>query len=171
MLHGINVEIKAKCQTPQKVRDILIAQQARYEGLDLQKDTYFNCNHGRLKLREGNIENALIFYQRDNISGPKLSNVTVSPINNNSNLKEILTAAYGVFIEVNKKREIYYIDNIKFHLDEILNLGTFVEIEAFDRSGTYSKVELEQQCKHYLDLFDIHPNDLITHSYSDLLRT
>jgi adenylate cyclase, class 2 len=171
MLRGINVEIKAKCQTPQIVRDILIANEARYEGLDQQKDTYFNCNNGRLKLREGNIENALIFYQRENLSGPKLSNVVVTPINKNSNLRELLSMAYGVFIEVNKKREIYYIENIKFHLDEITNLGTFVEIEAFDRSGTYSKEQLEQQCKHYLDLFNIHPDDLITHSYSDLLKT
>ena len=31
-----------------------------------------------------------------------------------------------------KRREIYFIDNVKFHLDEVRGHGCFVEIEAVD---------------------------------------
>ena len=170
MSNIINVEIKAKCLNPDKVRDILNAEGADYKGLDKQTDTYFHCDNGRLKLREGNIENALIFYQRDNKAGPKVSNVSISKIASDHQTKEVLTKAYGVFIEVKKDREIYFIDNIKFHIDHIQDLGDFVEIEAIDTTGQLEKEELEQQCKHFLDLFDVKPEDLITHSYSDLLN-
>ena len=166
----LNVEIKAKCSNPDKVRDILNAEGAEYQGLDKQRDTYFHCDNGRLKLREGNIENSLIFYQRDNKSGPKVSNVTMSKIANDHHIKEVLTKAYGVFIEVKKDREIYFIENIKFHIDSIQDLGNFVEIEAIDKTGQLEKEELEEKCKHFLKLFDIKPEDLITHSYSDLLN-
>lgn len=166
----LNVEIKAKCINPDKIRDILNAENADFRGLDKQTDTYFHCENGRLKLREGNIENSLIFYKRDNHSGPKVSNVTMGKIANDHQIKEVLKEAYGVFIEVKKEREIYFIENIKFHIDHIQDLGNFVEIEAIDSTGQLDKEELEAQCKHYLAMFDIKPQDLITHSYSDLLK-
>lgn len=166
----LNVEIKAKCSNPDKIRDILNAEGADYKGQDKQTDTYFHCENGRLKLREGNIENSLIFYKRENQSGPKVSNITMSKISNDHHIKEVLTQAYGVFIEVKKEREIYFIENIKFHIDKIDDLGNFVEIEAIDSTGLLEKEELEEQCKHFIDLFGIDPKDLITHSYSDLLK-
>ena len=58
-----NVEIKARCAQPDQIHQILKAQNARFVGIDHQIDTYFNVAEGRLKLREGNIENQLIFYQ------------------------------------------------------------------------------------------------------------
>ena len=33
---------------------------------------------------------------------------------------------------MDKKREIYFIHNVKFHIDNVKNLGTFIEIEAID---------------------------------------
>lgn len=166
----LNVEIKAKCSNPDKVRDILNAEGADYKGLDRQTDTYFHCDNGRLKLREGNIENALIFYKRENHSGPKVSEVTISKVANDHHIKDVLAQAYGIFIEVKKDREIYFLDNIKFHIDHIEDLGDFVEIEAIDSTGQLEKEELEEQCKHFLNLFGITPEDLLTHSYSDLLN-
>src|ERR1051326_1085590 len=58
----VNIEIKAKCFHPEKVKAFLFAHDARFIGIDLQKDIYFNVTKGRLKLRHGNIENNLIFY-------------------------------------------------------------------------------------------------------------
>ena len=62
----INVEIKAKCFHPEKVEAFLLNNNATFKGTDLQKDIYFNVPEGRLKLRQGNIENNLIFYKRNN---------------------------------------------------------------------------------------------------------
>lgn len=165
----LNVEIKAKCLNQEKIREILISKNARFEGTDHQIDTYFKVNFGRLKLREGNIENYLIFYNRENISGPKDSKVTLFKFDPNSNLKELLINSLGTLIIVDKLREIYWIDNVKFHLDSVKDLGTFVEIEARDPLGSMSEENLLNQCKFFLDLFDIQETDLISVSYSDLL--
>jgi adenylate cyclase, class 2 len=64
-MHHLIVEIKARCSDPEKIRTILRARGARFAGLDHQVDTYFRVSAGRLKLREGKIENALIFYCRE----------------------------------------------------------------------------------------------------------
>jgi predicted adenylyl cyclase CyaB len=84
-------------------------------------------------------------------------------------LKEILRRALGVLVVVDKKREIYFIENVKFHIDRVEELGTFMEIEAIDRTGEIGEKRLREQCQWYLQLFDIHPADLISGSYSDLL--
>ncbi|MEM9991067.1 MAG: adenylate cyclase, partial [Bacteroidota bacterium] len=91
----VNIEIKARCQKPEQVRAILEAQQADFRGVDHQIDTYFHAKEGRLKLREGNIENSLIFYQRNNQSGPKQSDVILYQTSTDKNLKAALRAAIG----------------------------------------------------------------------------
>src|SRR3989339_284583 len=115
------------------------------------------------------IENHLIHYQRENKEGPKQSDVTLFKSDPKSSLKEILTKALGILVVVDKKREIYFIDNVKFHIDVVEDLGTFVEIEAIDNDGTIGKDKLLQQCQFFLDLFKISQEDLISVSYSDLL--
>lgn len=165
----INIEIKARSDQQNTIREILKAKNADFRGVDHQIDTYFKVNIGRLKLREGQIENYLIHYQRENQEGPKQSDVTLLKSDPQSSLKEILTKALGVLVVVDKKREIYFIDNVKFHLDEVKDLGTFVEIEAIDGDGTIGKDKLLEQCQFFLDLFKIAKEDLISVSYSDLL--
>src|SRR3989344_860785 len=129
----LNVEIKARCNNHEKIRGILISKDADFKGIDHQIDTYFKVPDGRLKLREGNIENYLIFYEREDKEGPKQSNVNLFEVQPNSPLKDILTNALGILAVVDKQREIYFIDNVKFHIDTVKNLGTFVEIEAIDK--------------------------------------
>jgi len=165
----INIEIKAKTDNQEYIRKILKSKKAEYKGTDNQIDTYFNISSGRLKLREGNIENQLIYYKRKNQEGPKQSDVTLFKTAPDSSLKEILKRALGVLVVVEKKREIYFIDNVKFHLDTVEGLGTFVEIEAIDINGKIGKEKLSEQCNYYLDLLKIAHEDLIPDSYSDLL--
>ena len=165
----MNIEIKAKSNNQDAIREILKSKNADFKGVDHQIDTYFKVNNGRLKLREGKIENHLIHYQRENKEGPKQSDVTLFKSDPKSSLKEILTKALGILVVVNKKREIYFIDNVKFHIDIVEYLGTFVEIEAIDNDGTIGKDKLLEQCQFFLDLFKISQEDLISVSYSDLL--
>ncbi len=164
-----NIEIKAHCADTAKIREILKSRQAEYKGLDHQVDTYFKVNNGRLKLREGNIEKNLIYYDRPNQSGPKKSSVILYPVADSPALKEALTRSLGVWVVVDKHREIYFIDNVKIHLDRLEGLGEFVEIEAIDRDGTLTEGYLLEQCNHYLTLFGISPQDLLKGSYSDML--
>lgn len=165
----LNVEIKARCLDLFIARNTLKKYGADYIGLDHQVDTYFKCPNGRLKLRRGNIENSLIFYQRENQAGPKESNVTLAKLNDETNLRDTLQEALGVLVEVDKKREIYVIDNVKFHIDKVDNLGNFIEIEAIDETGKIGVEKLQAQCQKYMDVLNIKEKDLIEIGYSDIL--
>ena len=71
---------------------------------------------------------------------------------------------------VDKEREIYFIDNVKIHIDTVQGLeGSFVEIEAIDEDGTIGEAKLLEQCKYYLSLFGLSKSQLVEGSYSDLL--
>jgi predicted adenylyl cyclase CyaB len=165
----INVEIKARCTDPGFIRKYLLQQKADFKGLDEQTDTYFNVPSGRLKLREGNIENNLIFYDRTNLAGPKSSYFKLVKVEDAAGLKEALSQSCGIKMIVKKRREIYYIDNVKFHIDEVPGLGNFVEIEAGNMLADKSEQELSAQCNFYLDEFGIAETDLVSVSYSDMM--
>jgi predicted adenylyl cyclase CyaB len=122
-----------------------------------------------LKLREGNIENNLIFYERSNQAGPKDSHFHLVKINDAEGLKEVLTKSMGIKVIVKKRREIYYIDNVKFHIDEVPGLGSFTEIEAGNILVDLSKEKLQEQCDFYMKEFNIKQEDLIEVSYSDMM--
>jgi predicted adenylyl cyclase CyaB len=171
-MQRVNVEIKAVCRDPQAVRRLLADRGADFRGTDHQVDTYFRVSSGRLKLREGRIENALIHYRRPNDAGPKRADVLLLPTAPGSPIKDVLTAALGVLVVVDKQRDIYFIDNVKFHIDEVAGLGSFVEIEAIspdDAEPEGLEETLHAQCRRYLDLLAIAPEDLVAESYSDLL--
>ncbi len=165
----VNVEIKARCKHPENIRKVLQKENARFEGTDRQIDTYFNTPNGRLKLREGKIENNLISYDRKNESEPKLSDVVLYDTSKYSDvLKEILAKHLGIKCVVDKKREIYYIKNVKIHLDSVEELGSFVEIEASSDSKD-DKNKLEKQVLEYIKKFGIKKSELIKLSYSDMI--
>ena len=166
----LNVEIKAKCANHENIRKVLKMSDADFKGIDHQIDTYFKVNFGRLKLREGQIENFLVYYDRENKVGPKESNVILFKNEPSSSLKEILIASSGVNIVVDKLREIYFIDNVKFHIDTVKDLGTFIEIEAIDTDGSIGKEKLYDQCREYMKLLGVSEIDLISCSYSDLMK-
>jgi len=165
----INIEIKARTSQAGAIRAYLLANNAVFKGTDWQTDTYFNTVRGRLKLRQGNIENNLIYYERKNQAGPKQSDFSLVEIADANALKEILVSAMGLKVAVEKQREIYFIDNVKFHLDTLEQLGSFVEIEASNKYAPLSKEELNKQCVFYMQQFGIQESDLIDISYSDML--
>lgn len=167
----VNIEIKARCNNPDRIRRTLEAGGADFGGTDHQTDTYFNVPHGRLKLHQGNIENSLIFYDRADTVGPKRADVSLfrTCASGSEQLRQTLTAALDMLVTVDKQREIYFIDNVKFHLDTVKDLGRFLEIEAIDESGSIGAEKLQQQCEYYMELFNIPETDLVNVSYSDML--
>ena len=165
----LNVEIKARTSNTDAIRKYLLEHGADFIGTDHQTDTYFHVPNGRLKLREGNIENNLIFYQRENTGGPRPSSFTMYPVSDSALLKQLLTDAMGIKVQVIKEREIYYIANVKFHLDYLRSLGNFVEIEAGNKIRPVSLDILHEQCKYYKEVLGIADSDLVNISYSDML--
>lgn len=165
----VNFEFKAKVNNIRKLEEILLLENPRFIGLDHQVDTYFNVTNGRLKLREGNIENALIHYERSDSAGAKQSNVLLYEHHPSDKLKQILTKTLGIKVIVDKNRKIYFIENVKFHFDEVEELGNFIEVEAIDASGNLGLEKLIDQCNVYAHLFGITNEQYISGSYSDLL--
>lgn len=164
----INIEIKARCHDLEFIRQILSEAKAENKGIDHQIDTYFNTQKGRLKLRKGNIEHSLIFYSRPEAKDLKRSDVILDKLKGDSTiLKRQLEAAIGIKTVVDKKREIYFIENVKFHIDEVKDLGSFLEIEAIGKRG--EEDVLSKQCRHYMNMMKVAQSDLIDQSYSDMI--
>lgn len=163
-------EFKAKTTRLHELEALLLERQPQFKGLDFQTDTYFNVPFGRLKLREGNIEQALIHYFREDKAGAKISRVLLYKHKPDDNLKQILTTSLGVKTVVAKKRKIYFIDNVKFHFDEVKDLGTFVEAEAIETEEIKDIEKLKEQCLFYAGLFGIEEEDYVAPSYGDLLH-
>jgi len=165
----LNIEFKAATDQLNQLEAILQKLNPIFIGEDHQVDTYFNVPSGRLKLREGNIENALIHYQRENTAGSKLSHVLLYQHKPEDTLKEMLVNSLGVKAVVDKTRRIYVIENVKFHFDKVNDLGTFIEVEAIDKDGTIGRQLIQEQCDGYAALFNIADEDFVAVSYSDLV--
>src|SRR4249919_3294751 len=97
---NINFEFKAKAIDLNALEKKLLTLNPKYIGEDNQVDTYFNVAHGRLKLREGNIENSLIYYERIDTAGAKQSNILLYHHQADKALKDILIKLHGVKVVV-----------------------------------------------------------------------
>ncbi len=165
------IELKARTRRQAEIRTWLNENGADFRGLDEQTDTYFNLppGAGRLKIRQGTVENNLIHYHRGNEAKARASDVTLAAVADGAALKDCLTRALGVLVEVRKRREIYFVDNVKIHLDELAGLGQFIEIEAIAPAPGYPVEKLHGQCAYFMQIFGIAPEDILAESYSDLL--
>lgn len=164
-----NVEFKAAVDFITSYEEKLKTLNPIFKGCDNQTDTYFEVTKGRLKLREGNIENALISYRRNNTPDSKLSEIILYKYSPDEALKAILCNHLEVMVVVKKKRKIYFVEHVKFHFDEVEGLGSFIEVEVIDTDNKFTTEQLKQQCDYYLQFFNIEPEQLLSESYSDLL--
>jgi predicted adenylyl cyclase CyaB len=126
-----NIELKARCDDLGRARRLALAHGARSEEILIQIDTYFHVADGRLKLRE--IEgqpSELIFYHRPDISNAKPSEYWLTRFDDAAELKALLSAALGIRAVVRKRRELLMWKNVRVHLDQVENLGNFIELEA-----------------------------------------
>jgi len=163
-----NIELKARIADLAAARAIAERLATEYVGVQLQVDTYFVCAQGRLKLREidGRVAQ-LVAYERPSEQDAKGSDYHLVPVAEPAALKEALTAALGLRGVVRKRREIFLVENVRIHLDEVEGLGTFLEFEAVlgpavdDRRGAQQVAELRAA-------FEIQPEDLLAGSYSDM---
>jgi adenylate cyclase, class 2 len=165
----LNFEFKAACDNIVDAENKLLSLTPKFIGVDKQIDTYFNVKDGRLKLREGNIENALIWYKREDYAGAKQSDILLYKHLPDVTLKNILTIVHGTKEVVNKTRKIYFVENVKFHFDDVQGLGSFIEVEAIDEKGNIGLEKLQEQIKFYINFFGIADKDFVKVSYSDLL--
>lgn len=163
-----NVELKARLASLDHARSIAVQLATERLEDQHQVDTYFDCRQGRLKLREINDQRAeLIWYDRPDQAEPKPCRYFRIPVPDPAAVKQALEAALGILVVVAKHREIYLADNVRIHLDRVVQWGTFLEFEAVLDPET-SVEQGRQQVERLRQRFGISPVDLLTGSYADL---
>lgn len=166
-----NIEIKAKCHDLKIARNLADLLKTEYVGSLHQVDTYFTTEKGRLKLREINgKESQLIPYYKDYSKGPMKSNYSVLTVRDAQNTKDILEKILGIVTVVDKIREVFLIDNIRIHLDQVKKLGSFIEFEAvYDENSAEDKKREIEKIESLMKDFRIEEEDLLDRSYVDYL--
>ena len=111
----------------------------------------------------------LIYYERENCSGPKPSNYFISETPDPNSLKIILSSVLGIRGIVRKQRFLYIIGNTRIHLDEVEGLGTFLELEVV-LSGGDSLEQGQTIAAELMTTLGIQNTDLREGAYIDLLE-
>lgn len=157
--------IKAKVSDLETIERLLTQMNANYVGLDNQTDFYFETEKGKLKYRQGTIENLITHYERKIISGVEKTSVYRYDKNPAIDQIERLRKEKKQIGVTKKERKIYRIDNIKIHLDKLPDGQRFIEIEAIDLTNQFTDIELITQCLTIKSKLLIMDNDLIKTGY------
>jgi len=167
-----NIEIKARIASAEALAAVAgqAAALATERPFELtQDDTFFACDAGRLKLRTFSVTSGeLIFYRRANQAGPKESFYVRSPTSEPGSLREALTLAWGQAGRVHKRRTVYLVGRTRVHLDEVLGLGHFVELEVVLRAGEAPEAGV-LEATELMNRLGIQPQQLLEDAYVDLL--
>jgi len=173
------VELKTKVDDLDFLRKKLTDLKAQHIGTFRQIDTYFDTPKGRLKLREteGDHRAQLVYYERENIAGPKRSNVFILKIEEPARFKGLLEKALKTIAVVDKAREIYRLNIVsekisrvvKVHLDSVKSLGSFLEfeMEATPKAFAEDRAVLLRLMKK----LGIREENLEPLSYCDLMKS
>jgi adenylate cyclase class IV len=129
-----NVEYKAELRDPAIARAACRSVGASHIASLAQTDTYFRVPSGRLKRRECEGESAeWIFYDRRDEPRPRLSSFTI--YTDEQARERFGVAPLPELIVVRKRRELYLLENVRIHLDDVEGLGGFLEFEALVSPG------------------------------------
>ena len=165
-----NIEIKARYSKTNRAREILKTIETEFSRTEIQTDTYYNIENGRLKIRE--IESGpsqLVHYFRENKAGPRPSRYEIVSLREVKKVKARLQEEHGLLGIVKKKREIWVWKNVRIHLDVVDGLGRFLELEAVVDKEEDMKND-ETKVRWLMEKFDIEEKDLVAESYIDMVE-
>ncbi len=164
-----NIEIKARARDFSWQKELARKITEAPEVLICQEDTFFNSPKGRLKLRVFSpSQGELIYYERNNVTGPKQSNYSISKTDAPDTLKVLLAGALGIQGTVSKKRLLFMVGQARIHLDDVENLGKFIELEVVMEAN-----QAVEKClpiaNELMEKMEIREKDLVSLAYIDLL--
>jgi predicted adenylyl cyclase CyaB len=165
-----NLEAKFRLSNLETARAQVESIGFTYRASLVQCDTFFVTRSGKLKLREQNDGASLIYYQRDRRSDLELSHYSIIEVTDPSALREMLSAALGMIAQVSKQRVLLMRNNIRLHLDDVAQLGTFGEIEVVLNDGELTE-RYAPVVEKILVALKISAADLIYRSYFELMAT
>lgn len=165
-----NVEIKARVRDPRKLLERARGLAPAEPVTITQVDTFFAVPVGRLKLRDfGDGTGELIRYRRPDRTGPKVSDYALSPTADPVGLAELLAGALPVIGVVRKRRTLLLVGRTRIHIDEVQDLGWFMELEVVLGAGD-GVAGGEAEARRLMADLGIAEDDLVQGAYLDLLR-
>ena len=163
-----NIEVKSRCVNVQRAEENLNSIGAGLAGTFRQKDTYFKALSGRLKLREiSSDEGQVVYYERSDVAGPKRSDYEVASTSDPLSMRIVLKNIFGISVEVEKTRQVWLWENVRIHLDNVKDLGHFLELEALTEEQGVG--ESQSRIETLMRALEISTDDLVKGSYGDLL--
>ncbi|XP_035661979.1 uncharacterized protein LOC118406192 [Branchiostoma floridae] len=165
-----NIEIKARVHDVTSLHK-LASELSQSQGSQLvQEDTFFCVPRGRLKLRHlKGCPSELISYDRPDQQGPKESVFFIAKVQNPEEIKVTLGHALGIRGIVRKLRTLYLVGQTRIHVDNVENLGHYMELEVMMQPGQ-SADEGEQIANELMEKLGVKSCDLIDTAYIDMLE-
>ena len=164
-----NIEIKARVADPERKQTLAEQLAGTPPAVLHQEDTFFPCTRGRLKLRQlAPDRGELISYQRADVSGTKQSDYLIYHTDRPAELCVVLADALGTGIVVTKTRRLYLVGQTRVHLDEVMGLGSFLELEVVLAAGQAPE-EGHRIAREIMAALEVDESDLIDRAYADLL--
>lgn len=168
-----NIELKAELKDLELARLIVRRVGARRIGLLHQMDTYFNVPDCRLKKREAVMNGhpepvEFIRYERADRSSARQSTFTI--YNEQEAAQRFGTQGLPIRTIVEKTRELWMIDSLRIHLDDVRHLGRFFEIEALV-TPRQNIARCHARIAHLRRHFGPALGELISTSYCDLMES
>jgi len=126
---------------------------------------------GRLKLRISSRDGAtLIAYARSDSAELRDSSYELVRVADAQALRRALDATLEPAGEVRKTRHLYFVDNVRVHLDRVEGLGSFLELEAVV-DAEHDATQCAQAARLLLERCGVTPEAHLAVAYVDLLRT
>ncbi|OXU23700.1 hypothetical protein TSAR_016040 [Trichomalopsis sarcophagae] len=172
-----NVEIKAKVDNIDHVEEKAKKLSDTPLVVIDQHDIFFHvpssqaARGGRLKLRQfkdGTGE--LIYYERPDVTGPKTSTYSMVKLDEERrrNLRVVLTQSNGVLGTIEKTRNLYMVGQTRIHIDRVLGLGNFLELEVVLNDSDDPRIG-EEIAKNLMKDLGISENSLLSGAYMDMV--
>lgn len=166
----VNIEIKARARDFEEIRSRAEKLSDTPVKVIPQEDIFFNVAKGRLKLRIlAPDQSQLIYYIRPDREGPKRSDYHISYSSDPQNLKRVLELAYGIRGVVRKTRYLYLVGQTRLHLDDVEELGQFMELEVVLEQGQ-SDADGQEIAEDLMSALGVERGDLIDGAYMDLIE-
>lgn len=111
----------------------------------------------------------LIYYQRDDQVGPKLSKYIIYETKEPMILISTLEMALGISGKVQKQRTLYMFGQTRIHYDQVNGLGRFMELEVV-LDDTQTLEEGRDIANSVMEMLGIDQTDLVKGAYHDILQ-
>jgi len=167
----MEIELRASVDDPDAVRNVL-ATQAEHKATSNEHDFYLRHESDKersLILRIRRKENGSLLTFKGKALGDDTAWPDVDiPLTNSDSLQQLLLGSgYVKVVEIKKRRSSYRLEDFEINVDEIENLGTFVEIEG--RGDEEGREKIEEKIASLLSSLGIQNENIIRKGYVALM--